>query len=99
MWFDTQAEEAARFFVSVFNIPSWDPLRTMATRGAKTSGMPKGSVMTVTFEPDGQEFVALNGGPLFKITEAVSLMVKCHSQEEIDTMWTKVSESEGHADG
>ena len=91
-WFDTQAEEAAKFYVSVFKNSKLGPITRYGDAGAKTSGMPKGSVMTVTFELDGQEFVALNGGPLFKFTEAVSLMVKCRSQEEIDEMWTKLSE-------
>ncbi|MBI5671718.1 MAG: VOC family protein [Nitrospirae bacterium] len=91
LWFDDKAEEAARFYVSVFKHSKLGHITRYGEAGSKVSGRPKGSVMTVTFEIAGQEFVALNGGPLFKFTEAVSLMVKCHSQEEIDEMWSKLS--------
>lgn len=92
LWFDDQAEEAATFYVSIFKNSQLGPITRYGDAGAETSGRPKGSVMTVTFTLNGQEFVALNGGPLFKFTEAVSFMVKCHSQEEIDEMWAKLSE-------
>ncbi|MDK2743282.1 MAG: VOC family protein [Nitrospira sp.] len=92
LWFDDRAEEAAQFYVSIFKNSQLGPITHYGETGAKTSGRPKGSVMTVTFMLNGQEFVALNGGPLFKFTEAVSFMVKCHSQEEIDEMWAKLSE-------
>lgn len=91
LWFDDKAEEAARFYVSVFKHSKLGHITRYGEAGSKVSGRPKGSVMTVTFEIVGQEFVALNGGPLFKFTEAVSFMVKCHSQEEIDEMWSKLS--------
>ncbi|MGZ8386457.1 MAG: VOC family protein [Nitrospira sp.] len=91
LWFDDKAEEAARFYVSVFKHSKLGHITRYGEAGSKVSGRPKGSVMTVTFEIAGQEFVALNGGPLFKFTEAVSFMVKCHSQEEIDEMWSKLS--------
>jgi len=92
LWFDDKAEEAARFYVSIFKNAKLGTIVRYGEAGAQVSGRPKGSVMTVTFEIAGQEFVALNGGPLFKFTEAVSFMVKCHSQEEIDEMWSKLSE-------
>jgi len=92
LWFDTQAEEAANFYVSVFKHSKLGPITRYGDAGAQVSGRPAGSVMTVTFEIEGQEFVALNGGPLFKFTEAVSFMVKCETQAEIDEMWGKLSE-------
>lgn len=92
LWFDDQAEEAATFYVSIFNHSKMGSLARYGEAGAQVSGLPKGSIMTVSFEIEGQEFVALNGGPLFKFTEAISLMVKCTTQHEIDEMWTKLSE-------
>lgn len=91
LWFDTQAEEAAKFYVSIFKHSKMGPITRYGEAGAKVSGMPKGSVMTVTFTIEGQEFVTLNGGPLFKFTEAVSFMVKCSTQKEIDKMWSRLS--------
>lgn len=92
LWFDDKAEEAATFYVSIFKNSKLGPISRYGETGAQASGRPKGSVMTVTFEIEGQEFVALNGGPLFKFSEAVSFMVKCNSQSEIDEMWSKLSE-------
>ena len=92
LWFDDKAEEAAKFYVSVFKNAKLGHITRYGEAGSKVSGRPKGSVMTVTFEIKGQEFVALNGGPLFKFTEAVSFMVKCNTQAEIDEMWAKLSE-------
>ncbi len=92
LWFDDKAEEAATFYMSAFKNATLGHITRYGEAGAKVSGRPKGSVMTVTFEIAGQEFVALNGGPLFKFTEAVSFMVKCESQQEIDEMWSKLSE-------
>ena len=92
LWFEDQAEEAATFYVSIFNNSKMGSLARYGEAGAQVSGRPKGSIMTVTFEIEGQEFVALNGGPLFKFTEAISLMVKCTTQHEIDEMWTRLSE-------
>ena len=92
LWFDDQAEEAAKFYVSIFKNSRLGHITRYGEAGAQVSGRPKGSVMTVTFEIEGQEFMALNGGPLFKFTEAVSFMVKCHTQAEIDDMWAKLSE-------
>ena len=91
LWFDDRAEEAAKFYVSIFQ----DSRITSASRydetTAKAAGRPPGSAMTVAFELDGQEFVALNGGPHFKFTEAVSFVVNCESQAEIDRFWSALS--------
>jgi predicted 3-demethylubiquinone-9 3-methyltransferase (glyoxalase superfamily) len=97
LWFDNQAEEAANFYVSIFaaagrkNCAVADIAR-YGEAGAKISGRPKGSVMTVKFRLDGQEFVALNGGPIFKFTEAVSFAINCETQEEVDLFWEKLSD-------
>src|SRR5947208_4715497 len=81
LWFDTQAEEAVNFYVSIFKNSRIGSIAHYEEEAAKASGRPKGSVMTVAFELDGQEFIALNGGPLFKFTEAISLVVNCETQE------------------
>ena len=88
LWFDTQAEEAARFYVSVFK----NSKIVGVSRYGEAGPGPRGSVMTVTFELGGQEFIALNGGPHFKFTEAVSFSVDCKTQEEVDEFWRKLSE-------
>lgn len=87
LWFDDKAEEAATFYTSIFKNSRILGL----TRYGDGTIRPKGTVMTVTFCLDGQEFMALNGGPLFKFTEAVSLIVNCKTQKEVDTMWAKLS--------
>ena len=87
LWFDTQAEEAAKFYISIFR----NSKITGTTRYGEAGPGPKGSVMTVTFNLDGQDFVALNGGPQFKFTEAVSLVVNCETQQEVDEFWEKLS--------
>ncbi len=92
LWFDNQAEEAAKFYASIFKNSKIGNITRYGEAGAKVSGRPKGSVMTVTFEIGGQEFVALNGGPHFKFSEAISFMVKCETQKEIDEMWEKLSQ-------
>ncbi|MFS8086506.1 MAG: VOC family protein [Acidobacteriota bacterium] len=91
LWFDNQAEEAANFYVSVFKNSK---IGTVARYGEPGPG-PKGSVMTIAFELDGQNFTALNGGPIFKFTEAISLVVNCDDQEEIDYFWEKLSADGG----
>jgi predicted 3-demethylubiquinone-9 3-methyltransferase (glyoxalase superfamily) len=88
LWFDTQAEEAAKYYVSIF--PKSKILST-ARYGDAGPG-PKGSVMTVEFELAGQRTIALNGGPQFKFTEAISLSVDCRDQKEVDHYWTKLSQ-------
>jgi len=87
LWFDHQAEEAARFYTSVFRNSRIEAV----TRYGESGPGPKGSVMTVAFELDGQKFTALNGGPAFKFTEAVSFVVHCETQQEVDAMWEKLS--------
>jgi len=87
LWFDNQAEEAANFYVSVFKNS-----RVLATtRYGEAGPGPKGSVMTVVFELDGQQFVALNGGPRFQFSEAISFSVDCQTQQEVDEFWRKLS--------
>ncbi|HVB56936.1 MAG TPA: VOC family protein [Candidatus Acidoferrales bacterium] len=87
LWFDSNAEEAVGFYLSVFkNSRRLDELRTTGdTRG------PKGGILTIAFELDGQKFTAINGGPTFKFTEAVSFVVRCDSQQEVDEYWSKLS--------
>jgi len=92
LWFDDQAEAAAKFYVSLFKRSKLGTITRYGEAGAQVSDRPKGSVMTVMFELDGQEFMALNGGPLFQFSEAISLMVQCESQQEIDDMWEKLSQ-------
>jgi len=88
LWFDTEAEEAAKFYVSVFK----NSKVVSTTRYGEAGPGPKGSVMTVEFDLEGQRFVGLNGGPQFKFTEAVSFVVNCTTQEEVDYFWEKLSE-------
>jgi predicted 3-demethylubiquinone-9 3-methyltransferase (glyoxalase superfamily) len=87
LWFDGQAEEAAKFYVSVFR----NSKIKQTVHYGDTGPGPKGSVMIVAFELDGREFVALNAGPKFKFNHAVSLMVNCETQKELDEMWAKLS--------
>jgi predicted 3-demethylubiquinone-9 3-methyltransferase (glyoxalase superfamily) len=93
LWYNNQAEEAANFYTSIFNNSKILNISHYGDAGAEVSGMPKGTVMTVVFELEGQQFMALNGGPQFKFTEAVSFLVNCETQEEVDELWEKLSES------
>jgi predicted 3-demethylubiquinone-9 3-methyltransferase (glyoxalase superfamily) len=86
LWFDQNAEEAANHYVSIFK----DSKILSVSRYGDAGPGPKGSVMTVTFQLEGQEFIALNGGPTFKFTEAISLLVNCDTQAEIDELWRKL---------
>jgi predicted 3-demethylubiquinone-9 3-methyltransferase (glyoxalase superfamily) len=88
LWFDTQAEDAVKYYISIFKNSK---IGSIARYGEEGPG-PKGSVMVVTFQLNGQEFMALNGGPMFTFTPAISLSVNCETQEEIDNMWEKLSE-------
>lgn len=88
LWFDREAEEAARFYCSIFQNSK---IGTIARYGEAGPG-PKGSVMTIAFELDGQPFTALNGGPHFKFSEAISFVVNCKDQAEVDELWDKLSE-------
>jgi predicted 3-demethylubiquinone-9 3-methyltransferase (glyoxalase superfamily) len=87
LWFDSNAEEAMKFYVSIFKNSK---IVSVARYGEAGPG-PAGSVMTATFQLDGQEFMVLNGGPHFKFTEAISLFVNCETQEEVDELWEKLS--------
>src|SRR6267142_883945 len=92
LWFDDKAEEAVNFYASIFKNSKICGVTRYDEAGAKASGRPKGKAMTVEFQLDGQEFVALNGGPQFKFTEAISFVVNCTTQEEVDYFWEKLSE-------
>jgi predicted 3-demethylubiquinone-9 3-methyltransferase (glyoxalase superfamily) len=88
LWFDGKAEEAANFYVSVFK----NSKIVSIMRYGEAGPGPKGSVMSATFQLDGQEFIALNGGPMFTFSPAISFFVHCESQEEVDKLWEKLSE-------
>jgi predicted 3-demethylubiquinone-9 3-methyltransferase (glyoxalase superfamily) len=92
LWFDTQAEEAANFYTSVFERSRIARIVRYRNAGQDVHGKPAGSVMIVEFEIAGQTFVALNGGPQFKFNEAVSFQVFCETQEEIDRLWSTLTE-------
>jgi len=87
LWFDSNAEEAVNHYISIFK----DSKIVDTSRYTGAGPQPEGSVMTVTFELEGQRFIALNGGPQYKFTEAISLVVNCETQEEVDTLWSKLS--------
>jgi predicted 3-demethylubiquinone-9 3-methyltransferase (glyoxalase superfamily) len=92
LWFDNQAEEAVNFYISIFKNSKIVNVARYGEEGAEVSGRPKGTVMTVTFEHQGQEFIALNGGPMFTFTPAISFFVNCETQEEVNEFWEKLSE-------
>jgi predicted 3-demethylubiquinone-9 3-methyltransferase (glyoxalase superfamily) len=92
LWFDSQAEEAANFYVSIFKNSKIEHITHYGEANAKISKRPKKTVMTVTFEIERQNFMALNGGPHFRFTEAISFIVNCGTQEEIDEFWEKLSD-------
>ena len=91
LWFDTQAEEAANFYTSIFK----NSKISMVTRYGDAGPGPKGAVQTIAFELEGQMFTALNGGPHFKFTEAISFVVHCETQEELDSLWNRLTDG-GH---
>ncbi len=88
LWFDDKAEEAARFYTSIFKNSKMGQVMHYGDAGPR----PKGTVLSVTFEIEGQEFMGLNGGPEFKFTPAISFFVKCETQAEVDALWTKLLE-------
>ena len=92
LWFDTQAEEAAKFYASVFRNSKIGKISRYGKEGFEVHGKKAGTVMTVELEIEGQKFVALNGGPHFKFNEAVSFQVHCETQQEIDYFWEKLSD-------
>ena len=93
LWFNDKAEEAANFYTSIFKNSRIMKIARYEEAGAEVSGKAKGSVMSVAFQLEGQEFVALNGGPQFRFTEAISFVVHCQTQEEVDHYWKKLSDA------
>jgi len=91
LWFDDKAEEAAKFYTSIFKNSKIGNITRYDEEAAGPTGRPAGSAMTVDFQLAGKEFVALNGGPMFKFTEAISFVVNCENQEEVDYFWSKLS--------
>jgi predicted 3-demethylubiquinone-9 3-methyltransferase (glyoxalase superfamily) len=91
LWFDSQAEEAARFYASIFPNSKIGQITHYGKAGQEIHGRPEGSVLTVEFELEGQTFTALNGGPLFQFNEAVSFQIMCETQAEVDHYWNKLS--------
>lgn len=91
LWFDNQAEEAARFYTSIFKNSRIGRISRYGKEGYAIHGKPEGSVLTVEFELDGRSFTALNGGPVFKFNEAISFQVYCDTQAEVDYFWGKLS--------
>ena len=92
LWFDSNAEEAVKFYTSIFKNSRIIETARYGEAGAEASGRQKGTVMTVTFELEGQRFMALNGGPVFKFNPSISLFVTCETQHEIDELWDKLCE-------
>jgi len=92
LWFNDNAEEAVKFYTSIFKNSKIGKIARYGEEGEKIAGRPKGSVMTVEFQLEGQQFIALNGGPIFKFTEAISFVVNCETQEEVDYYWEKLSQ-------
>src|SRR6266436_8975944 len=95
LWFDNNAEEAVNFYVSIFKNSKVVTITRYSEAAAHAAGRPKGSVMTAAFQLEGQNFVALNGGPHFKFTEAISFAVNCETQEEVDYFWEKLTADGG----
>src|SRR5438093_11689104 len=96
LWFDDQAEEAAKFYPSIFKNSKIGRTLLYSEEAAKASGQPPGSVLTIEFEIEGQKFVALNGGPAFKFNESISFVVNCETQEEVDYFWQKLTADGGN---
>jgi predicted 3-demethylubiquinone-9 3-methyltransferase (glyoxalase superfamily) len=92
LWFDNQAEEAVNFYISIFKDSRVGKVSRYGKQGFEQHHMPEGTIMTVEFWLDGQKFLALNGGPVFRFNEAVSFVVNCESQEEVNYYWDKLSE-------
>lgn len=93
LWFDDQAEEAAKFYTAIFKNSNIGNIARYGEAAAAISGRQKGSVMTAEFQLDGQALYALNGGPIFKFNEAISLFVNCENQAEVDELWNKLSQA------
>jgi predicted 3-demethylubiquinone-9 3-methyltransferase (glyoxalase superfamily) len=95
LWFDRNAEQAVKFYVSLFKNSKIKHIQRYDQAGAEASGQPEGTVMTVSFQLAGQDFTALNGGPIFKFTEAISLVVNCKDQKEVNFYWKKMTSGGG----
>ena len=95
LWFDDQAEEAAKFYTSIFKNSKVGKITRYGESAEKPAGRPAGSVMTVEFEIAGQKFTALNGGPVFKFNESISFVVNCETQEDVDYFWEKLTADGG----
>ena len=95
LWFDDQAEEAVNFYTSIFKNSKIARIFRYTEEAAEKTGLPVGSVLTIEFEIEGQKFVALNGGPMFKFNESVSFVVNCETQEQVDYFWGKLSSDGG----
>lgn len=91
LWFDNQAEQAARFYTSIFKNSKIESINRYTNQGYEIHGQQEGTVMTVSFQINAQPFVALNGGPVFKFNEAISFQVFCETQQEIDNYWNKLT--------
>ncbi len=91
LWFNNQAEEAVKFYASIFKNSKVGKIARYGEEGEKVAGLKAGSVMTIEFQLEGQDFIALNGGPQFKFNEAISFFVHCDTQAEVDKFWTKLS--------
>jgi predicted 3-demethylubiquinone-9 3-methyltransferase (glyoxalase superfamily) len=92
LWFDSEAEEAAKFYVSIFRNSAIESISRYGKEGFEHHGKPEGSVLTVVFRLNGLQFTALNGGPKFPFTEAISLAIYCDDQAEVDHFWNRLSE-------
>ena len=95
LWFDNQAEEAVKFYTSVFKNSKIGSTTHYDEASSKEAGMPAGTVLTMSFELEGRQFMALNGGPIFKFNESVSLIVNCDDQKEVDYYWDKLTSGGG----
>ncbi|HEY4639336.1 MAG TPA: VOC family protein [Candidatus Udaeobacter sp.] len=95
LWFDDQAEEAVKFYTGLFKNSKTGRILRYNREAAEKTGRPVGSVLTIEFEIEGQKFVALNGGPLFKFNESISFVVNCETQEEVDYFWEKLTADGG----
>ncbi|AKT42358.1 VOC family protein [Chondromyces crocatus] len=92
LWFDRQAEEAVALYTSIFPNSHIGTITRHGKESAEISGIPEGTVLAIDFQLDGVDFAAINGGPIFKFTEAISLVIKCDTQAEVDHYWTRLSE-------
>jgi predicted 3-demethylubiquinone-9 3-methyltransferase (glyoxalase superfamily) len=95
LWFDDNAEEAVKFYTSIFKNSKTGKIARYGEEGEKVAGRPKGSIMTIEFQLEGQKFVALNGGPHFEFNESISFVVNCETQKDMDYFWEKLTANGG----